>query len=54
MASRSAFVREPEGDGCAKRFIRTPKQEMLWVQAFDAIEELRLALLVFYARHNRD
>lgn len=27
---------------------------VLWVQAFDTVEELRLALLVFYARHNRD
>jgi hypothetical protein len=30
------------------------KQHVLWVQAFDTVEELRLALLVFYARDNRD
>ena len=54
IASRSAFVREPEGDGCAERFIRTPKRQLLWVQAFGTVEELRLALLVFYPRRNQD
>ena len=48
-----AFVREPEGNGCAERFIRTLKENLLWVRRFDTIEELRLALLEFQRLYNR-
>jgi hypothetical protein len=27
-----AFVRAPEGNGCAERFIRTLKENLLWVR----------------------
>jgi putative transposase len=40
-------VREPEGNGCAERFIRTLKENLLWVRHFATVEELRLALLAF-------
>ena len=43
-------MREPEGNGVAERFIRTLKENLLWVRTFDTIEELRAALLEF-ARH---
>lgn len=33
-----AFVRAPEGNGCAERFIRTPKQNLLRVRTFEPIE----------------
>ena len=42
-----AFVRAPEGNGCAERFIRTLKENLLWVRTFDTVEQLRLALLDF-------
>ena len=29
-----SFVREPEGNGVAKRFIRTLKENLLWVRTF--------------------
>ncbi len=45
--SSPAFVRAPEGNGCAERFIRTLKENLLWVQTFDTVEQLRLALLDF-------
>jgi putative transposase len=48
-----AFVREPEGNGCAERFIRTLKENLLWVRRFATIEELRLALLEFQRLYNR-
>ena len=32
MASSPSFVREPEGNGCAERFIRTLKEQLLWVR----------------------
>src|SRR3982750_981792 len=47
IASSPAFVRAPEGNGCAERFIRTLKENLLWVHTFDTVEELRQALLVF-------
>jgi putative transposase len=47
IASSPAFVREPEGNGCAERFIRTLKENLLWVRRFDTVEELRQALLQF-------
>jgi putative transposase len=42
-----SFVREPEGNGVAERFIRTLKENLLWVRTFDTIEELRAALVEF-------
>jgi putative transposase len=53
IASSPAFVREPEGNGCAERFIRTLKEQLLWIERFATIEALRLALLVFQDRYNR-
>src|SRR4249920_3225502 len=47
-----SFVREPEGNGMAERFIRTLKENLLWVQRFDTIEELRLALIEFADWYN--
>ena len=48
IESSPSFVREPEGNGVAERFIRTLKENLpLWVRSFATIEELRLALLAF-------
>lgn len=52
--SSPAFVRAPEGNGCAERFIRTLKENLLWVRWFDTIEELRLALLDFQRTYNEN
>jgi putative transposase len=52
IASSPAFVREPEGNGCAERFIRTLKENLLWLQSFDTVEELRLALHEFQRQYN--
>jgi putative transposase len=53
IKSSPAFVREPEGNGCAERFIRVLKENLLWVRRFDTIEELRLALVAFKQIYNR-
>jgi transposase InsO family protein len=53
MESSPAFVREPEGNGCAERFIRTLKENLLWLRRFETVEELRLALQRFQATYNR-
>ena len=53
IESSPAFVREPEGNGCAERFIRTLKENLLWVRPFATVEELRLALQAFKETYNR-
>ena len=53
VASSPAFVREPEGNGCVERFIRTLKENLLWVRRFNTIEELRLALHAFKDSYNQ-
>ena len=52
MIASPSFVREPEGNGCAERFIRTLKENLLWVQTFETVEQLRLALLEFKKNYN--
>ena len=53
IESSPAFVREPEGNGCAERFIRVLKENLLWVQYFATVEELRLALIAFKQTYNQ-
>jgi transposase InsO family protein len=53
VESSPAFVREPEGNGCAERFIRTLKENLLWVRRFNTVEELRLALIAFKQTYNQ-
>ncbi len=52
IESSPAYVREPEGNGCAERFIRTLKEQILWVHSFDTIDELLRALHDFRERYN--
>ena len=52
IASSPSFVREPEGNGCAERFIRTLKENLLWVRTFETVEDLRQALLEFKRLYN--
>ena len=52
IESSPAFVRAPEGNGCAERFIRTLKKQLLWVRTFETVEELRLALHEWLAVYN--
>ena len=53
ITSAPAFVREPEGNGCAERFIRTLKENLFWLKTFDTVEDLRLALHEFQRQYNR-
>ena len=39
IVSSPAFVRAPEGNGCAERFTRTLKESLLWVRTFDTIAD---------------
>ena len=38
IQSSPAFVQAPEGNGCAERFIRTLKENLLWIRTFDTVE----------------
>jgi hypothetical protein len=52
IASSPAFVRAPGCNGCAERFIRTLKENLLWEESFDTVEDLRRALLAFRDVYN--
>ena len=52
MASSPSFGREPEGNGCAERFIRTLEENLLWVRSFATVEELVEALREFKRTYN--
>jgi transposase InsO family protein len=53
ITSSPAFIRAPEGNGCAERFIRTLKENLLWVRTFETVEELRQALFEFRETYNQ-
>ena len=52
MESSPSFVREPEGNGCAERFIRTLKGQLLWIRTFATVAELVEALGEFKRTYN--
>lgn len=52
IESSPSFVRQPQGNGCVERFIRTLKEQLLWIRPFDSIEQLNLALREFAQRFN--
>jgi len=52
ITASPAFVREPEGNGCAERFIRTLKENLLWLRTFQTVEGLRQALPEFKKLYN--
>jgi putative transposase len=45
IESSPAFVRAPEGNGCAERFIRTLKETLLWIRTYNRGPSLRAALV---------
>ena len=50
--SSPSFVASPEGNGVAERFIRTLKEQLLWVESFSSLEELQEALRRFREHYN--
>ena len=54
ITSSPAFVRAPEGNGCAERFVRILKENLLWVRDFSTVEELRQALIDFKHTYNEN
>ena len=54
IESSPSFVRAPEGNGVAERFFRTLKEQLLWVESFRTIDDLRAALADFRGRYNEN
>ncbi len=52
IESLPAFVASPEGNGVAERFFRTLKEQLLWVETFETVEDLRRALQAFRNTYN--
>ncbi len=52
IESSPSFVRQPEGDGCLERFIRTLKEQLLWLNRYRTVEALNQALRDFTHRFN--
>ena len=53
MAPSFAFVREPETNGVAERFIRTLKEQIVFGRIYQNIEEVRAAVGHYFERYNR-
>jgi len=49
-----AFVGEPECNGCAERFMRTLKEQCLYLHQFRDLEEARETIGAFIARYNAE
>jgi putative transposase len=52
IADDAAFLGEPETNGCAERWIRTLKEQCLWSELHDTIDQLRQAVAGFVDRYN--
>jgi putative transposase len=52
IADDAAFLGEPETNGCAERWIRTLKEQCLWVELHDTIDQLRQAVTGLVDRYN--
>jgi len=54
IASSPAFVGEPECNGLIERFIRTLKEQCLYVHRFETLEQARQLIGEFIARYNQE
>jgi putative transposase len=52
IADDAAFLGEPETNGCAERWIRTLKEQCLWAELHDTVDQLRQAVAGFVDRYN--
>lgn len=49
-----SYVGEPPCNGCAERFIRTLKEQVVWTRRWNTIEELQEAVRAFVELYNRE
>ena len=53
IARSPAFHYEPETNGCAEKAIQTLKEQQLWIERFDTLDELRTAVRSFSRTYNQ-
>jgi transposase InsO family protein len=53
IRSTASYVGEPECNGVAERFMRTLKEECLYLHDFESLEEARTVIGAFIERYNR-
>jgi transposase InsO family protein len=53
IRSTASYVGEPECNGVAERFIRTLKEQCLYLHDFETLEEAREVIGEFIERYNR-
>ena len=49
-----SYPGEPEGNGCAERFIRTLKEQCLWARLYQDVDDLRQGVAVFTELYNTE
>jgi putative transposase len=54
IARSPAFHYEPETNGCAEKAIQILKEQLLWIERFETLAELRAAVRAFSALYNRE
>jgi putative transposase len=47
-----AFVYEPETNGVVEKFLQTLKEQVLWIERFDTLEQLRARIREFARDYN--
>jgi putative transposase len=52
IADDAAFLGEPETNGCAERWIRTLKDQCLWAELHESVDQLRQAVAGFVDCYN--
>jgi Integrase core domain len=52
IADDAAFLGEPETNGCAERWIRTLKEQCLWAELHDIVDQLRQGVSGFVDTYN--
>jgi transposase InsO family protein len=52
LSDDAAFLGEPETNGCAERFIRTLKEQCLWAELHDTVDDLRQAVSAWTHTYN--
>jgi putative transposase len=53
IARSPAFHYEPETNGCAEKAIQVLKEQVLWIERFDTLDELRTAVRAFGRTYNQ-
>lgn len=54
IARSPAYHYEPETNGCAERALQTLKEQVLWIERFETLAELRSAVRAFGRTYNRE